>query len=130
MSHQIHRSVWRLVPRTLRYYARANSQSAAPAQPPGAVVRVTRVPAPGTGHIRILELNRPLARNAISRALLDSLRREIDAVARQYGPENKEELPPSEPDSPTRALVVASAVDSCFCAGADLKERLSFTREE
>lgn len=31
---------------------------------------------------------------------------------------------------PTRALILASAVDSCFCAGADLKERKGFTQEE
>ena len=31
---------------------------------------------------------------------------------------------------PTRAVIIASAVDSCFCAGADLKERRGFTPEE
>jgi methylglutaconyl-CoA hydratase len=31
---------------------------------------------------------------------------------------------------PTRALILASEVDSCFCAGADLKERAGFTPEE
>lgn len=31
---------------------------------------------------------------------------------------------------PTRALILASAVDASFCAGADLKERRGFTQEE
>ncbi|CAI4214692.1 unnamed protein product [Parascedosporium putredinis] len=31
---------------------------------------------------------------------------------------------------PTRALVIASAVESCFCAGADLKERKDFSKDE
>lgn len=31
---------------------------------------------------------------------------------------------------PTRAVVIASEVDSCFCAGADLKERKGMSREE
>ncbi|RSL83374.1 hypothetical protein CEP52_016737 [Fusarium oligoseptatum] len=57
------------------------------------LIRVTNLPAPGTGHIRVLELNRPKARNAISKALLASLRDEVDAVQSQYGP-NGEELPP------------------------------------
>jgi len=102
------------------------------------LIRVTNLPAPGSGHIRVLELNRPKARNAISRALLTSLRQEIDAVHSQYG-ENGEELPPKkifggaagvDEKGPTRAVVLASAVESCFCAGADLKERKGFTREE
>lgn len=31
---------------------------------------------------------------------------------------------------PTRAVIIASAVDSCFCAGADLKERKTMNTEE
>lgn len=31
---------------------------------------------------------------------------------------------------PTRALILGSNVDSSFCAGADLKERVGFTKEE
>jgi methylglutaconyl-CoA hydratase len=33
-------------------------------------------------------------------------------------------------NGPTRAVVIASAVDTCFCAGADLKERKTFTQQE
>ncbi|EON95607.1 putative methylglutaconyl- hydratase protein [Phaeoacremonium minimum UCRPA7] len=97
---------------------------------------------PNSGHIRILELNRPRARNAISRALLYSLREEIDAIHAQYDAATGDELPQPSwkqrfggaagPDEkgPTRALIIASAVDSCFCSGADLKERKTFTQEE
>ncbi|KAL7805828.1 ClpP/crotonase-like domain-containing protein [Trichoderma aethiopicum] len=119
---------------------RLYSAAATTAQP---LVRVTNLPAapagqPSNGHIRILELNRPDARNAISKALLASLRAEIHDVQRQYGPDG-EELPAPQrfggaagPDEkgPTRALILASAVDTCFCAGADLKERRGFTQEE
>lgn len=91
------------------------------------LIRVTNLPAPGTGHIRILELNRPGAHNAISKALLAALSKEVAAIQNQYGSEG-EELYTS--DSPVRALILASAIDSSFCAGADLKERRGFTPEE
>lgn len=119
--------------RRARYSTEANA---------GPLIRVTNLPAPNSGHIRILELNRPAARNAISRALLSSLRDEIDAVHAQYDAATGEELPtPSwnkrfggvagdDRKGPTRALIIASAVDTAFCAGADLKERKSFTQEE
>lgn len=106
------------------------------------LIRITNLPAPNTGHIRILELNRPSARNAISRALLQTLRSEIDDVHSQYDASTGEELPASswnkrfggiagaDEKGPTRALIVASAVDSSFCAGADLKERRGFSPEE
>ena len=108
----------------------------------GPVVRVTDIPAPNSGHIRILELNRPAARNAISRALLYSLREEIDAVHAQYDAATGHEIPQpawqkrfggvagEDKKGPTRALIIASAVDTSFCAGADLKERKGFTPEE
>ncbi|KAK1833489.1 ClpP/crotonase-like domain-containing protein [Podospora conica] len=108
--------------------------------PTGPLVRVTDLPTPNSGHIRILELNRPAARNALSRALLQSLRDEIDAVHAQYDADTGEELPASswtkhlggvgDARGPTRALIIASAVDQSFCAGADLKERKGFTQEE
>lgn len=123
----------RHLPRTtLRLVARPYSQSAEP------LVRVTNVPAPNSGHIRVLELNRPSARNAISKALLSGLRAEVDAVAAQYG-DGGEELPVRklfggaagmDQKGPTRAVVLASAVDTCFCAGADLKERKGFSKDE
>jgi methylglutaconyl-CoA hydratase len=97
----------------------------------GPLIRVTNLPAPGSGHIRILELNRPSARNAISRSLLAALRAELDDLHQQYTPEGSE-APHAVATSngPTRAVVIASAVDTCFCAGADLKERKTFTQQE
>ncbi|KAK2595401.1 hypothetical protein QQS21_006875 [Conoideocrella luteorostrata] len=98
------------------------------------LIRVTNLPASSSGHIRVLELNRPKARNAISKGLLSALRAEVDDIHAQYDP-NGEETGVTTPRvgaelSPTRALVLASAVDSCFCAGADLKERKGFTQAE
>ncbi|EXV06395.1 enoyl-CoA hydratase/isomerase family protein [Metarhizium robertsii] len=98
------------------------------------LIRVTNIPSASSGHIRVLELNRPKARNAISKALLTALRAQVDDVHAQYGP-NGEETGVASPGvsanlGPTRALVLASAVDACFCAGADLKERRGFTQEE
>ncbi|KAH6615896.1 ClpP/crotonase-like domain-containing protein [Chaetomium sp. MPI-SDFR-AT-0129] len=124
---------------TARNTRRCYSSEAAKPEP---VLRVTELPAPGSGHIRILELNRPAARNAISRELLSSLREEIDAVHAQYDEATGEEIPtPSwekkfggiageSERGPTRALILASAVDTSFCAGADLKERKTFTQEQ
>ena len=121
------------------------------------VIKITDVKArTGGGRIRILSLARPSARNAISRQLLWELRSQIDAIAEEYDLDG-EELPTkqrfggvaSEDErGPTRALILASEVssparkvrmmlmrldlqvDSCFCAGADLKERAGFSAEE
>lgn len=114
------------------FLARRRCYSSSSEEP---LIRVTNVSAPNTGHIRVLELNRPASRNAISRALLYSLRNEVDDVHAQYDAATGDELPTavaagSEELGPTRAVVLASAVDSCFCAGADLKERRGFTPDE
>ncbi|CAK7564976.1 MAG: hypothetical protein SEPTF4163_002882 [Sporothrix epigloea] len=108
-------------------YSTATSSSSASEN---STIIVTDLPAPGSGHIRILELNRPAARNAISRALLAALRAEVDDVAQQYdnsGREVENALRKKNELGPTRALILASALDTCFCAGADLKERRTFT---
>ena len=84
----------------------------------GAVIKVQQIPAPGAGHIRVLLLNRPEARNALSRQLVDSLACHIDSITAEQG------------GGPTRALILCSNVDAAFCAGADLKERAGFTKEE
>ncbi len=104
--------------------------SAAVADEPQPLIVATDLAAPGSGHIRILELNRPSARNAISRALLSSLRGHVEAVQAQYDAAGKEAAGAGGETGPTRALIIASAVDSSFCAGADLKERRGFTAEE
>jgi enoyl-CoA hydratase/carnithine racemase len=72
---------------------------------------VSRIKAFHVGTIKIIQLQRPKARNAISRLMLEELSQEIDEIH-------------DEKDSGgTRALILASAVDDIFCAGADLKER-------
>jgi hypothetical protein len=100
----------RILPRAL------HSRTYATAQAPA--INVTNVPAPHCGSIRILSLNRPAARNAISRQLLAELSHQVNSIH-------------SEGDNgSTRALILASEVDTSFCAGADLKERATFTHEE
>jgi methylglutaconyl-CoA hydratase len=79
---------------------------------------VLQTPAPHSGHIRILFLNRPEARNALSRQLVSDLGKQIDAVNAEGGL------------GATRALIIASEIDQAFCSGADLKERKTFTQDE
>jgi len=81
-------------------------------------INVTNVPAPNCGSIRILSLNRPATRNAISRQLLAELSHQVNSILDEGD------------NGSTRALILASDVDSSFCAGADLKERVSFSPEE
>jgi methylglutaconyl-CoA hydratase len=71
-----------------------------------------------SGFIRVLTLDRPEARNAISKAMLAALKEEVQKAS-------------SESESGrVRALIIASADDASFCAGADLKERATFTQQE
>lgn len=81
-------------------------------------IKLYELDAPSTGVIRILSLNRQAARNALSRKLLYELRDQIQSI-------HSEGL-----HGPTRALVLASEVDSVFCAGADLKERKGMSMDE
>jgi methylglutaconyl-CoA hydratase len=119
------------LPKLLRYYSTSTSS-------PSPLINILDVPAPHTGRIRILSLNRPSARNAISRQLLQELRANIDAVAAEYD-SNGEEVPPAKryggaagenKVGATRVLILTSQVDGAFCAGADLKERAGFTADE
>ena len=81
-------------------------------------LKLSSVPAPHDGSIAVLSLNRPKARNALSRALLSELSGVIEGLHAEGG------------KGSTRALILASESDDAFCAGADLKERLTFTQEE
>ncbi|VVT53109.1 uncharacterized protein SAPINGB_P003408 [Magnusiomyces paraingens] len=72
-------------------------------------------PADGSGSIAIVTLNRLKAKNSISRQLLDDLH---TAVTRDYAGQG------------TRALILRSAAPDIFCAGADLKERKTFTQDD
>jgi len=133
----IMRPLFRPIPSTLpkvirRFYSSPLAGQSTP------LITITDVPAPSSGRIRIISLARPSARNAISRQLLWELRSHIDAVAAEYDADGEEVPAPErfggaagvDKRGPTRALILASDVDSCFCAGADLKERAGFTPEE
>ncbi len=128
------RPLLRSLPYTLPKLLRLrNAYSTAPS-----LIKVLDVPAPHSGRIRVLSLNRPSARNAISRQLLQELRSHVDFVAAEYAADGSE-IPPQkrfggaagvDEKGPTRALILTSEVDSCFCAGADLKERAGFSQDE
>ena len=101
---------------TLSFQVRANTTATTTAG--SSIINIQQVPAPGSGYVRVLLLNRPEARNAISKELLNVLRFQVDAISAEQG------------NGPTRALVLASNADSAFCAGADLKERKGMSKEE
>ncbi|EME40189.1 hypothetical protein DOTSEDRAFT_74866 [Dothistroma septosporum NZE10] len=81
-------------------------------------IKLSSLQAPHSGEIAVLSLNRPKARNAISKQMLGELNRVV------------EQLHSEGAKSSTRALILASESDDAFCAGADLKERLTFTEED
>ena len=72
-------------------------------------INVVDVPTAHAGSIRILSLNRPAARNAISQQFLSDLSQHTEEI-RHEGERGC-----------TRAMILASEVDECFCAGADLR---------
>ncbi|PLN78942.1 putative methylglutaconyl-CoA hydratase mitochondrial precursor [Aspergillus taichungensis] len=86
--------------------------------PDDEVLKSQYIPAPGSGTVRVLLLNRPQARNALSRDLLDALDEHVQSIAAEQG------------NGPTRALVIGSNADAAFCAGADLKERVNMSKQE
>src|SRR5438045_8534908 len=61
---------------------------------PPPCINTTDIPAPHTGRLRILSLNRPAARNAISRQLLHEMRTHIDAIHAEYAADGSE-VPPA-----------------------------------
>lgn len=67
---------------------------------------------PSGANIAVITLDRPKAKNSISRALLDQL---FEAARHDYVGQS------------TRALIIRSSAPDIFCAGADLKERKTFT---
>ncbi|KAJ4290858.1 hypothetical protein N0V90_010054 [Kalmusia sp. IMI 367209] len=104
---------------TFRLYAVTRQiQRCAYSTAPSPVINVTNIEAPHSGTIRVLSFNRPAARNAISRQLLTELTHHVNSL------HNEGET------GETRALILASDVDTAFCAGADLKERATFTQED
>lgn len=65
--------------------------------------------------ITVFGLNRPLAKNSLSRVLVSQLCEALEAI--RY-------------DSAVRVIVLRSLVPKIFCSGADLKERASFSQKE
>ncbi|KAL9009331.1 MAG: hypothetical protein Q9173_005628 [Seirophora scorigena] len=91
------------------------------------------MPAPHTGHIRVLTLNSPRNKNAISKQLLQELSDEILQRHYEVGFEMKcfeRTQQRAAMGKGTRAIIIGSEVDGVFCAGADLKERKDMTDEE
>lgn len=65
--------------------------------------------------IVVLKLNRPEAMNSFNFAMLRALKEKVDAV--QFDPE-------------VRVVIITSAGEKAFCAGADLKERATLSDVE
>lgn len=102
------------------YYLHRNGYSTispleSPDESPGPrFIKVSNIPAPHLGHIRVLKLNSPKTKNALSLSLLRELRLEIKLVKDQKNTHNELGL------GPTRVLIVASELN-VFCAGAHSK---------
>lgn len=105
------------IPRTIAF-ARQYSVKVAAEEP---ILTVKNIPAPHTGQISILKINRPQAKNALSRALVQGLNQLFTKPNFTHAQ--------SVPNG-VRALIIASSTKGIFCAGADLKERATFTRQE
>ncbi|XP_052800916.1 methylglutaconyl-CoA hydratase, mitochondrial-like [Mya arenaria] len=67
------------------------------------------------GSVVVVSLNRPKARNAISKNLLSKMATGLEKI---------------KFDNNLRAVIIRSAVPNIFCAGADLKERAKMPMEE
>ncbi|KAH8588892.1 putative enoyl-CoA hydratase/isomerase family protein [Bisporella sp. PMI_857] len=81
-------------------------------------LNITTMQAPHIGSIRVIELNRPEAKNAISLKMLRHLNEEVEQIYHE------------QDISGTRVLILASALEDVFCAGADLKERMAMSIAE
>lgn len=67
------------------------------------------------GGIALLTLDRPSCHNALNRSLLQELSQMTEELSK---------------DSSIRVVIITGAGEKAFCAGADLKERQSFTEDE
>lgn len=79
-----------------------------------AELRVERLTGPDEGLV-LLGLDRPAAKNALGRQLMDELRAALGAL---------------QHDRSARVVILHSLVPGVFCAGADLKERAGMTQPE
>ncbi|KAK5098938.1 hypothetical protein LTR70_000943 [Exophiala xenobiotica] len=106
-----------LRPSLLQYQRYAITQKRFLSADPSPIV-VQHHLAPHSGGIRVLLLDRPANRNALSRRLIADLRKHIQHIKDEGGVGG------------TRALIIASNNDNAFCAGADLKERKGMSQDE
>ncbi|WPH04334.1 Hypothetical protein R9X50_00722300 [Acrodontium crateriforme] len=81
-------------------------------------IKISNIPAPHAGSITVLSLNRPKSRNALSQQLVAELNDVVENLHAEGG------------KGPSRALILASESDQAFCAGADLKERVTMSQDE
>lgn len=65
--------------------------------------------------VALLTLNRPDVMNAFNFAMLECLKKRVEAI--RYDPE-------------VRVVIITGAGDRAFCAGADLKERLTYSERQ
>jgi hypothetical protein len=81
---------------------------------------VSDIPVPNSaeGIVKIIQLNRPLQRNALSSQLIAELASQISAIHSE-GDRGK-----------TRAVILASTSAGTFCSGSDMKERQSMNDGE
>lgn len=122
-NYQFHISIQSLY----RSHQHIRLSSTAPAP---SLIKTHNIPAPHLGHIRVLSLNNPRTRNAISRQLLSELSHEINAVKKEADDEVAKRATGGAIGEGTRVLILASEVDECFCSGADLKERAGMSLQE
>lgn len=115
LSSTVHRSLSRRVLPVLRASTLSGHSYSTSLS---STIKISSVPAPHAGSIAVLSLDRPKARNAISRQLLAELGGVVEGLHAERGAGS------------TRALILASESDDAFCAGADLKERLAMSPEE
>ncbi|KAL8664137.1 MAG: hypothetical protein Q9202_003321 [Teloschistes flavicans] len=104
-----------------------------PVPPKYPLINVRDIPAPHCGHIRVISLNSPHNKNAISTQMLEELDKEVSEINKQAMLEAKgleERKLDTTIGSGTRVVIFASDVNRVFCAGADLKERANMSPTE
>ncbi|KAL6253028.1 hypothetical protein RBB50_000748 [Rhinocladiella similis] len=125
----------------VRCYAASSSSTSTSTPSSDSPIKVVTHPAPHNGHIKILLLDRPASRNALSRRLITDLRSQISQIRSEHqaavsaaaaatASSSSSSTNTTTTTDPTRALILASSNDKAFCAGADLVERRSMTAEE
>jgi methylglutaconyl-CoA hydratase len=108
------RAAWLQRSRSLRLTSRRSYSSSADTS----TILVQHHPAPQSGSIRVLLLDRLEARNALSKQLIAGLRSHVDEIQAKGA------------TGGIRALIIASNSDKVFCAGADLRERRTMSQDE